>query len=98
MKKVLEWINDIKLRHKLLLFYSGFCLMPVFVLFMFSFYQMKSIISEKEKTNLKSYLYQSVAAMESSLEVYVNLSDYIAYDRNLQKALESEYESPSIIL
>lgn len=94
MKKVLEWINDIKLRHKLLLFYSGFCLMPVFVLFMFSFYQMKSIISEKEKTNLKSYLYQSVAAMESSLEVYVNLSDYIAYDRNLQKALESEYESP----
>ena len=94
MKKVLDWINDIKLRHKLLLFYSGFCLMPVFVLFMFSFYQMKSIISEKEKTNLKSYLYQSVAAMESSLEVYVNLSDYIAYDRNLQKALESEYESP----
>lgn len=94
MKKVPEWINDIKLRHKLLLFYSGFCLMPVFVLFMFSFYQMKSIISEKEKTNLKSYLYQSVAAMESSLEVYVNLSDYIAYDRNLQKALESEYESP----
>lgn len=94
MRKIRGWINDIKLRHKLLLFYSGFCLLPVFVLFMFSFYQMKDIISEKEETNLKSYLYQSVAAMESSLEVYVNLSDYIAFDQNLTKALESQYDSP----
>ena len=94
MRKILDWINDIKLRHKLLLFYSGFCLLPVFVLFMFSFYQMKFIISEKEEMNLKSYLYQSVAAMDSSLEAYVNLSDYIAFDQNLAKALEWEYDSP----
>ena len=94
MRKILEWINNIKLRHKLLLFYSGFCLLPIFVLFLFSFYQMKFIISEKEEMNLKSYLYQSVAAMDSSLEAYVNLSDYITFDQNLAKALEREYDSP----
>ena len=78
----------------MLLFYSGFCLLPVFVLFLFSFYQMNIIIKDKEELNLKSYLYQSVAAMDASLESYTNLSDYITVDQNLAKALEKEYESP----
>ena len=94
MKRLRKWINNVKIRHKMLLFYSGFCLLPVFVLFLFSFYQMNIIIKDKEELNLKSYLYQSVAAMDASLESYTNLSDYITVDQNLAKALEKEYESP----
>ncbi|MBQ7840134.1 MAG: sensor histidine kinase [Lachnospiraceae bacterium] len=94
MKKILSWINGLKLRYKLILFYSCFCFLPVLVLFTFSFYQMRDIIGDKEQINLQSYLYQSVATMDSNMEVYDNLSDYIAFNQNLVKALEQEYESP----
>lgn len=94
MNKFLQWINDIKLRDKLVLFYICFCFLPVIVLFLFSFFQMKGIIDDKEKINLQSYLYQSVSTMDSKIEVYNNLSDYIAFNQNLTEVFQKEYESP----
>lgn len=94
MSKLLHWINGIKLRHKLSLFYICFCSLPVLVLFGFSFIQMRQIIEDKEKINLQSYLYQSVATMDSNIEVYNNLSDYIAFDQVLLDSFQREYESP----
>ncbi len=94
MNKIRKWINNTKLRYKLLLFYSGFCLLPVAVLFAFSFIQMNTIINDKEEVNLKSYLYQSVSTMDRSLDAYSTLADYLLVDQGLTKALEKEYETP----
>ena len=87
MGRIRQWINALKLRHKLTLFYVGFCFLPVMILFLFSFIQMRRIIFDREELNLRSYLYQSVATMDGKLEVYDNLSDYIAFDKNLRLSL-----------
>lgn len=94
MKKIQNWFNSIKLRYKLVLFYVAFCFIPVMVLFLYSFLQMREAIEEKERINLQSYLYQSVATMDNRIEVYDNLSDYIAFNQNLSESLNYEYASP----
>lgn len=94
MKRILSWLNSIKLRNKLVLFYISACFLPVMVLFLYSFSQMRQVIEEKERINLQSYLYQSVATMDSKIEVYNNLSDYIAFNQNLANTLGYEYASP----
>ena len=94
MKKRLHWVNGIKLRYKLAIFYSLFCFLPVMLLFLLSFLQMRSIIDDKEKLNLQSYLQQSVSSMDRTLDGYNSLSDYIAFDRTLAEAFSMEYGTP----
>lgn len=94
MKKLLHWVNGIKLRYKLAIFYSLFCFLPVMLLFLLSFLQMRSIIDDKEKLNLQSYLQQSVSSMDRTLDGYNSLSDYIAFDRTLAEAFSMEYGTP----
>lgn len=94
MKKLLHWVNGIKLRYKLAIFYSLFCFLPVMLLFLLSFLQMRSIIDGKEKLNLQSYLQQSVSSMDRTLDGYNSLSDYIAFDRTLAEAFSMEYGTP----
>lgn len=94
MKKLLHWVNGIKLRYKLAIFYSLFCFLPVMLLFLLSFLQMRSIIDDKEKMNLQSYLQQSVSSMDRTLDGYNSLSDYIAFDRTLAEVFSMEYGTP----
>ena len=94
MKKLLHWVNGIKLRYKLAIFYSLFCFLPVMLLFLLSFLQMRSIIDDKEKLNLQSYLQQSVSSMDRTLDGYNSLSDYIAFDRTLAEVFSMEYGTP----
>ena len=94
MKKLLHWFNGIKLRYKLAIFYSLFCFLPVMLLFWLSFLQMRSIIDDKGKMNLQSYLQQSVSSMERTLDGYNSLSDYIAFDRTLAEVFSMEYGTP----
>ena len=94
MKKLLHWVNGIKLRYKLAIFYSLFCFLPVMLLFLLSFLQMRSIIDDKGKMNLQSYLQQSVSSMDRTLDGYNSLSDYIAFDRTLAEVFSMEYGTP----
>lgn len=94
MKKLLHWVNGIKLRYKLAIIYSMFCFLPVMLLFWLSFLQMRSIIGDKEKMNLQSYLQQSVSLMDRTLDGYNSLSDYIAFDRTLAEVFSMEYGTP----
>ena len=94
MKKLLHWFNGIKLRYKLAIFYPLFCFLPVMLLFWLSFLQMRSIIDDKGKMNLQSYLQQSVSSMDRTLDGYNSLSDYIAFDRTLAEVFSMEYGTP----
>lgn len=94
MKKLLHWFNGIKLRYKLAIFYSLFCFLPAMLLFWLSFLQMRSIIDDKGKMNLQSYLQQSVSSMDRTLDGYNSLSDYIAFDRTLAEVFSMEYGTP----
>lgn len=94
MKKLLHWFNGIKLRYKLAIFYSLFCFLPVMLLFWLSFLQMRSIIDDKGKMNLQSYLQQSVSSMDRTLDGYNSLSDYIAFERTLAEVFSMEYGTP----
>lgn len=94
MKKLLHWFNGIKLRYKLAIFYSLFCFLPVMLLFWLSFLQMRSIIDDKGKMNLQSYLQQSVSSMDRTLDGYNSMSDYIAFDRTLAEVFSMEYGTP----
>ena len=96
MKKLLHWFNGIKLRYKLAIFYSLFCFLPVMLLFWLSFLQMRSIIDDKGKMNLQSYLQQSVSSMDRTLDGYNSLSDYIAFDRTLAEVFSMEYGTPYV--
>ena len=56
--------------------------------------QMRSIIDDKGKMNLQSYLQQSVSSMDRTLDGYNSLSDYIAFDRTLAEVFSMEYGTP----
>ena len=64
------------------------------LLFWLSFLQMRSIIDDKGKMNLQSYLQQSVSSMDRTLDGYNSLSDYIAFDRTLAEVFSMEYGTP----
>ena len=55
---------------------------------------MRSIIDDKGKMNLQSYLQQSVSSMDRTLDGYNSLSDYIAFDRTLAEVFSMEYGTP----
>ena len=80
MKKIKQRINDIRLQNKLVIIYVVTGLIPLIVLFVFAYCQMRNILMDRDLKSIKGALEQSVATVDGQIEVYDNLSNYITFN------------------
>ena len=92
-KFMLRKYKDIKLRYKLLLTYVFIALLPIMVLGLFCYDQTKSILVEHENNNMQDCLEQAVLSINNQVDIYNNLSNYIAYNQTIGQIISYEYSS-----
>lgn len=93
MKKIKQKINDIRLQYKLAIIYVVTGLIPLIVLFMFAYCQMRNILMDRDLKSIKGALEQSVTTADGQIEVYDNLSNYITFNDTLSGVLSYDYKS-----
>ena len=92
MKKIKQRINDIRLQNKLVIIYVVTGLIPLIVLFVFAYCQMRNILMDRDLKSIKGALEQSVATVDGQIEVYDNLSNYITFNDTLSGVLSYDYK------
>ena len=93
MKKIKQIINDIRLQNKLAIIYVMTGLIPLIVLFIFAYSQMRNILMDRDLKSIKGSLEQSVTTSDGLIEVYDNLSNYITFNDTLSGVLSYDYKS-----
>lgn len=86
-------LNNIKLQNKLGIIYVVTGLIPLLVLFAFSFWQMRIILMDKEIKSMHSSLEQAVTTVDGQIEVYNNLSNYITFNETVSGVLSYDYKT-----
>lgn len=92
-KYIFKTINNIKLRYKLALIYLITGILPIVILFSFSYFQMNKILLERDQENLQNFLQQSVSSVDGQLEIYNNLSNYISFNETISRIVSYDYKS-----
>lgn len=92
-KKLVQWYKNLKFQRKVLLGYMAVALIPVIILGVFSYVQVRHLLIEREKQALNETLKQNVTALEGSLASYKNFMDSLVWNENLQQAVTQLYET-----
>lgn len=91
-----KWLNNMNVQQKMILIYGVVGFVPIVILFVFCSHKMNQILTDKETTNVQSFLYQSRERMDNQLTIYNNLSDYISFNQSIAQVLSqiniSNYE------
>ena len=81
------------IRKKLTLFILMVSIVPLLIMGIFSFTIARRNLLEREKRNMRDYLSQAIQGMENTIDIYNNLSDYIAYNQTISNVIGYKYES-----
>ena len=81
-------------RRKILLFIFVISLVPLLILGAFSCVVFRRNLVEREKSNMRDYMSQAVLGMENKIDIYNNLSDYIAYNQTISNVIGYKYDNP----
>lgn len=88
-----EWCIIMKLKYRLAWIYVITAILPVIVLLTFSYAQMKDILTERDTKSIQSFVNQAGASVDSQLEIYNNLSNYITFNETISRIVSYEYKS-----
>ena len=91
--KLKQWVNNIKLQNKLVIIYVVTGLLPLIILFVFAYGQMRSILMDRDVRSMESALRQSVTTVDGQIEVYDNLSNYITFNETVSGILSYNYSN-----
>lgn len=86
-------MKNIKLKYKLALIYLITGILPILVLFSFSYFQMKKILMEKDSKTIQSFLYQATEGVDNQIQIYDNLSNYISFNETISRIVSYDYKS-----
>ena len=65
--KLKQWVNNIKLQNKLVIIYVVTGLLPLIILFVFAYGQMRSILMDRDVRSMESALRQSVTTVDGQI-------------------------------
>ena len=82
-----KWLGNMKVQQKMILIYGVVGFVPIVILFLFCLAKMNQILTDRETTNIRSFLYQSREQMDNQLTIYNNLSDYISFNQSIAQVL-----------
>ena len=83
MKKLKQWYKNLKFRKKVLLGYMAVSLIPVIILGVFSYVQVRNLLLAREEQVLEETLQQNVTALDGSLTSYKYFMDSLVWNSNL---------------
>ncbi len=66
-------------------------IIPVAILGLFCYQQTKALLVSQEEANLQSSLQQAADSLENQIQIYNNLSDYLAFDSDLNESANRIY-------
>lgn len=90
---LLEKIKNMKFRYKLIGTFVIIGVIPMLVLGLFSYAQTRRLLVEQEKNNIQDFITQSAMSMDNQIQIYNNLSDYIAYNQTISQVISYDYDS-----
>ena len=76
--------NNMKYRHKLTILLVTVSLVPMLLLVWFSHERMRSLLQEKEIEDMHSILEQTGEGLDSQVEVYTSLLNYLTYSPDIE--------------
>lgn len=81
-------VISIKTKLALVYIFAGF--LPVLVILIVNFIQMKNLFKNKEISNFNTFMTQAVNTLDNQIKRYDNLANYISYDYTIHDILYSE--------
>ncbi|MDC7291774.1 sensor histidine kinase [Blautia schinkii] len=90
MKKLLKKIKNMKYRHKLTILLVVASLVPMTVLALYSHSRMSSLIRKNEMEDMYSILEQTREGIDSQIEVYTSLLNYLTYAPDIEEIIEDK--------
>lgn len=93
MKKIVQFLRNQKLRNKLMAIYICVGLIPLLIIGVFNFRQSARIMLKQEEMRMNDYMQQQISTMNSSIQIYNNLCNYISFHQTVTRILEKNYES-----
>ena len=90
MKKLLQRIKNMKYRHKLTILLVVASLVPMTVLALYSHSRMSSLIRKNEMEDMYSILEQTREGIDSQIEVYTSLINYLTYAPDIEEIIEDK--------
>ena len=93
MKRIIKFLRDQKLRNKLIAIYLCVGLLPLAIIGVFNFTQLSKMLLQQEETRMRDYMEQQLSTMDSDIQIYNNLCNYISFNQTVIKILEKDYES-----
>lgn len=92
-KKLKQWYKNLKFRKKVLLGYMAVGLLPVIILGVFSYVQVRHLLIEREKQVLYETLKQNMTVLEGNLTLYKNFMDSLVWNTNLHQTVTEKYKT-----
>ena len=90
MNKLLLTFKNMKYRHKLTILLVVASLVPMTVLVLYSHGRMSSMIRENEMEDMTSILEQTREGIDSQIEVFSSLLNYLTYSPDIAEIIEVE--------
>ena len=79
------------LKGKLALVYILAGFLPVLIILVVNFFQIRNSYRSKEISNFMTYVNQAVIMLDDRMSIYNNISDYISYDYTISDVIGTEY-------
>jgi two-component system sensor histidine kinase YesM len=93
MNRIMLKLKNMSFRRKVILFIMVISVVPLLVMGVFSYVVFRRSLVEREQSNMKDYMSQAIWGMENKIDIYNNLSDYIAYNQTISNVIGYRYDS-----
>ena len=93
MDKIKRKLANMSFRKKMHLFILVVSIVPLVVMGIFSYVIFKKNLVKQEQSNMRDYMSQAILGMENKIDIYNNLSDYIAYNQTISNVIGYRYDS-----
>ena len=90
---MLHFFRNLKFRAKLFIICLMISLIPTLILGSFCYGQLRTLLTERERTALRDSIIQESITISSQLNSYETISEYIVWDSNLLDVLSRKYDT-----
>lgn len=91
MKRIYQWVKNLKLKKKLYLIYVVTSILPMMVVGFYCYHQINHLLMEREIKNLQNGLNQAAEVVNNQLTIYENMSDYLAFNQAILQTVSYPY-------
>lgn len=93
LTKKINRIGNINARYRSIMLYGSLVFLPLLVLALVFYVQLRDIMVEKDTANVQNFVYEAQTAMDNQLLVYDNLTNYVVYNQTISQVLSYDYKS-----